>query len=330
MKEKILIISSIIAIIVCISLTQLPGIYAVPIEYSDFDGIVISKDSNLLYDNLGYHITFRSKEDECIYPDHYGFHENGNFNNLNTFVGEIAYGTYHYINTNNDNPFPNIDIPSNGSNYYYEKSVFWDYIFTISKYWKIYTSTTTYYGTPILFLKPYDYIEPTFKLECNPEQISSGETSKCSLQTTYYSKISNIKFKLDTDKYNINNVEVGEDFEDLQINENNYSLISKESITSNEEGKTITILTFTITTKESNIVDKDNIKVIDLEYKDEVTESPKKFLTATVNQSKKNNIIDLKNPKTKNNFIIVSILLSVILLSIVISIIKNKKTSKIN
>ena len=89
---------------------------------------------------------------------------------------------------------------------------------------------------------------------------------------------------------------------------------------------TSTIINFMVRAKNnSSINNLNNIQVKDLNYVDILYENQPKKLSATVKQ--KDNKNSILNPKTKNNFIIVSILLSVILLSIVISIIRNKEAS---
>ena len=332
MKKMIVVLSLIILTVTCITIVQLPSIFAVPTDYSDFEGIVLSEDDNLhnqLPTNFCY--SFRTVDDSLIRPYHDSLSSS---DPVPSFIAEIyIYTSYGnninrgvYINDYN-NSYPDIEIPTD---YKTNPESFWNYIFSISKYWKIYTTETSFYDTPLLYLKPYDYIEPTFNIECNPSQITPGETSRCVLKANYHSKIKSLNFKLDTDLYNISNINAGEEFENLQVNDGVYSLTSKSSLEDSSEGRTVDIISFNVSSNKDTIVSSDNIKVLNLKYVDELVESPTKALAATVNQTKKNNILDLKNPKTKNNFIIVSILLSVILLSIVISIIRNKKTSKIN
>ena len=318
MKKKIKVFSLLILVIACIGITQLPGIYAAPTDYSDYEGIVISSMDDVQAIQLtSYILSFRSEEDECIYCDHWGWHNNV-YNALNTFVAEIYHNSI--LINNQNNPYPDIPVPTD--DYRSDTSIFWDYIFAVSKYWKIYTSEVTYYGEPMLFLKPYNYIEPEYKIECNPTEIAPGETSKCELKVKYHSKIRSLNFKLDTDQYNISNVEAGDDFEDLQENDGVYSLSSKSSLEDSEEGRTTTILSFVIKAEGNTVSSADNIKVVDLEYHDELSESPKITASATVTQNKQEktdikNIIN--NPKTRNNILVIILLLTIIISSVLIS-----------
>jgi len=310
MKNRILIIfTTILILAITIYINKAPSIYALPTDYSDLKGMVISStDSNYAQlENYNVEFDFIS-EDGRLEPS---------FGTPRDAYGAIYPSAY-----------------SGSSNSYYcnnatctNSEEYWNYIFSISNYWKIYDNGTMVYGVPILFLKPYNYIEPSFEFSCEPKNIMVGETSTCVLKANYHSKINGINFKLNTSDYEIITTEVGNDFENLEINDGIYSLSSKNTLEDSENGKSTTIISFMIKSNKNNITDTDNIKIKDLNYSDELSESPTKALAATVNQSKKNNIIDLKNPKTKNNFIIVSILLSVILLSIVISVIRNKKVS---
>ncbi len=336
MKKNIIVLSLIIAVVISITLTQIPGIYAVPTEYSDFNEIVISADDHFHNNELsGQVLVFMSKDAILQNGGLFDFHNNYGRNFISGFVGYLA-NQYCVINDQDNNPYPDIPIPEKtlvgeppfSQRMGYQEVDFWNYIFSISKYWKVYATNADYYGSLTLFLKPYDYIEPTFNIECNPSQISKGETSKCVLKTNYHSKIESLNFKLDTSLYNISDIKPGEEFENLQANDGVYSLTSKNTLEDSPEGRTVEIISFYVSSNNDNIASSDNIKVLDLKYVDELVESPTRVLAATVNQKNKNNIIDLKNPKTKNNFIIVGILLSAILLSIIISIIKNKKHIK--
>ena len=290
MKNKIVTICLILLVVTCIGITQLPGIYAKPTDYSDFNGIVISKDDSY-HEELAktYCFTFRTEDDSLTYP--YSSTLTSSWAS-STFIAETTTeNSIGYLNCNcyiNDynNPYPDIPLPPKEKaydeyfrEYYdlpYKNTDIFDYVFKISNYWKIYTTDNTYYGIPFFYLKPYNYIEPEYNIECTPKEVTPGETSKCELKVNYHSKIRSLNFKLDTDQYNISNVEAGEDFEDLQINDGVYSLLSKSTLEDSEEGRTTTILSFTIKSVGNAVASADNIKVLDLEYEDELSESPKK------------------------------------------------------
>ena len=329
MKNKIITICLILIVIVCIGITQLPGIYAVPTDYTDYYGMVISKDDSF-HNNLPNVLssgpicfTFRTKDSNNdayphIYKDDPGFV--ATYQCTNT-----RYDSKPYIFNTYNNPFPDIPIPSQEN----EES-FWNYIFTISKYWKIEEMLINTYNVRMLKLLPYEYIEPEYKIECNPTEIAPGETSQCELKVNYHSRIKSLNFKLDTDQYNINNVEAGEEFEDLQVSDGVYSLSSKSSLEDSEEGRTTTILSFIIKSEGNTVASADNIKVVDLEYHDELSESPKITASATVTQNKQEktdikNIIN--NPKTRNNILVIILLLTIIISSVLISN-RNKEKGK--
>jgi len=322
MKNKIITICLIIIVIACIGITQLPAIYAKPTEYSDLYGIVISEDdgfhNNLPRELSGETIsyTFRTADsNNSVYPEIY----NNDPGFIAHYLCEPSWANEdqaYWINLRN-NPYPDIPIP-NALN---EES-FWEYIFTISKYWKIEEILITSYDKKMLKLVPYNYIEPEYKIECNPTEIAPGETSTCELKVNFHSKIKSLNFKLDTNQYNISNVEAGDDFEDLQENDGVYSLASKSSLEDSEEGRTTTILRFVIKSDGNTVSSADNIKVVDLEYNDELSESPKITASATVTQNKQEktdikNIIN--NPKTRNNILVIILLLTIIISSVLIS-----------
>ena len=318
MKNKIITICLILIVIVCIGITQLPGIYAVPTDYSDYMGIIISKEDNIqekLLRNTYY--SFRTPDDDLsdIYWNNYN---TCNPTNNNFYIAEF-YNDEQYssaIIAGCNNPYPDIQIPQD---YRHNLEKFWEYIFTISEYWKVYTAVGDYYDRTLVLLKPYNYIEPEYKIECNPKQITPGETSKCTLKANYHSKIKSINFKLDIADYTISDIKAGEDFDNLKIEDNIYSLISKDTLEDSEEGKEIDIITFNIKSNSEKIIGENNIKVLDIKYEDGLAESTTKTISETVNQEK----IDIKelitNPKTRNNLIIIILLFSLITISIIIN-----------
>ncbi len=330
--KKFFVFLCIIFIFICFILLQAPGIYAAPIEYDDYDGIVISANDNFHLNELnGNYFYFMAEDDplEYTYFSAYGWHQSGGTGPYarGLVAGIDYYNSTFFINTYS-NPYPDVQIPDTvmidagtpNQHLEYNTSDFWNYIFTISKYWKIYaTGAREWYNEPIVFLKPYNYIEPTFDIECNPSLVSPCETSSCELKVDYHSRINSLNFKLDTGEYEISDLEAGEDFQDFQVDNGTYSLTSKDSLVDSADGKETTIMKFKVKSCASTIDTDDNIKVTDLDYSDELIESQKKALSTTVKQ--KRNIID--NPKTRNN--IVFMISAVLFASIFIALLKNRK-----
>lgn len=201
----------------------------------------------------------------------------------------------------------------------------------ISKYWRIikYLGQDGYTKHNYALI-PYEYKEPTYELSCNPEKISIGGYSDCALKATYYSKLRSIDFNLYINDYDISDIKAGNEFEILKVEDNNYSLMGKSSMEESDEGKETTIITFRITSqtnKEVNI--NDNIKIDNINYKDQVEEGTKEVVTATVKQEKKLENNNLSNPLTSNNIIYIlislAILITVISFNTKIKSIKQKK-----
>lgn len=304
MKKKNYIL---IIFIMCICLIKIPNVYA---EYQNkslqeltdlFDGKVISED-DAIHNNLH------------DYFDYYYIRKDSNI------LG------YSYRNSSWANRVCIYEL--RGDPNYCEENPpkFWEYLFDLSKYWKIVEIEKNYYDGIGMYIEPYSYVEPTYEITCDPKEIEVGQTSNCSLKVNYYSRINSLTFKLESDEYTIENVTSGEDWENLETNNNEYSLTGKETIVDSEEGKTSTIINFVVKANNNTTINNlDNIRVTDLNYVDILFENQPKKVTTIVKQ--KENEKSIFNPKTSNNLIIVGILLSVILLSIVINIIRNKKIS---
>ena len=305
MKKKNYIL---IIFIMCICLIKIPNVYA---EYQNkslqeltdlFDGKVISEDDaihNNLYDYFDYY--YIRKDSDIL-----GYSARGT-------PGWSKYKCIYELSPNQN--YCSEDAPK-----------FWEYLFDLSKYWKIVDIEEGWYGNKGMYIEPYSYIEPTYEITCDPKEIEVGQTSNCSLKVNYYSRINSLTFKLESMDYTIENVTSGEDWENLETNNNEYSLTGKETIVDSEEGKTSTIINFSVKANNNTTINNlDNIRVTDLNYVDILFENQPKKVTTIVKQ--KENEKSIFNPKTSNNLIIVGILLSVILLSIVINIIRNKKIS---
>ena len=203
----------------------------------------------------------------------------------------------------------------------------------ISNYWKVVKylerSAYTQYNYALI---PYEYKEPTYELSCNPQKISIGEYSTCSLKATYYSKLKNIDFNLNIKDYEISDIKAGDDFENLKVEDNNYSLTGKNSMEESDEGNETTIITFRITSPTNKEVNaKDNIKIKNINYKDQVEEGTKNFVTATVKQEPTNNDGNseiLKNPNTGDKLLVIVLFIITITILGICTIIYRKKKSR--
>ena len=328
MKRKSLIISLVLLIVIGIIFTQVPGVYAIPDDYSDYEGIIISADDDLhnqLPNDFCY--SFRSSDDNLTVPWS-GWNGDGqNHYDMNTIVGYFGKGNQckRTIVTGARSPYPDIPAPTS-SELSSNPSLFWDYMFTISPYWKIYTTELKHYGNPLLFLKPYSYVEPEFYLECNPSQISANETSICTLKANYRAKLKSLSFKLDTGDYIISDVVAGAEFENLQVNGNAYSLDGKSTLVDADDGRVIDVLSFKVRSDKDVVDSTDNIKVVDLQYKDQLTESPAQAAAATVKKAKTDNSV---NPITKRNSVIL-LLLFVLAVPAAIGVGKKQKDNDSN
>ena len=118
---------------------------------------------------------------------------------------------------------------------------------------------------------PYDYKKPTFTLTCNPSSLKYNQYSTCFIKTKYYEKINSLNFTLDFNDFDITDINIGESFENLSVNNNIYSLDSKSSVVDSKEGTELTVITFRLNSKEDKNIDlENNIKVTNLNYIDKI------------------------------------------------------------
>lgn len=191
---------------------------------------------------------------------------------------------------------------------YHDHSLLWPYIMNVSKYWVITNAFIDDYGADTIYLAPYEYKEPSFELSCNPNKIVSGEYSICTLNTKYYSKLKNLNFKLDIGNYEISDVELGESFDNLQLENGVYSVSGKDDMEENAEGLETTIIKFKVSSNDDKeITNTDNIKVTNLEYTDIIDNNSVELLTDTVTKEVDSNTI--KNPYTGNDYLALIILI---------------------
>lgn len=237
----------------------------------------------------------------------------------------LSKGTYRDFDFNTD--LPVYSCGSRIGQYYltcdnYNESVC-NNPFGLSKYWKITDINSDRYGFGVYIMTPFNYENPVFTIECNPNTIEKNETSICSLKVKYYSVIKNISFKLDTDLYEIIDV----NYENLsyyyRVSDGIYSLQEVPGfyggdLSDSYEGTIIPIMSFTIKNNTDDpITTTNNIKVIDINYVDGVESGNQENVNATVNTKTKdekttNTDKVIKNPLTDTMLIDVLLILGCI------------------
>ena len=213
-----------------------------------------------------------------------------------------------------------------------------------SKYWKVTNIKTvnTYNsnGYVEFSLSPYEYQEPKVSLSCDPDTITYGETSECKVNLNYYSQMSSISFKLNTEDYDIDGIEPTDDWKDLEVGEDGtISLNSTENLTLDKNNSTI--ISFRISPKENTVIDNlDNIQLSNINYSDNVvTGNEMPDSNTTVKQELKeenkeekpkdgNSKNILKNPSTGLMLFYISITLLFVVVIVSAGIITYKKNIK--
>lgn len=210
---------------------------------------------------------------------------------------------YDDVETESDGCF--IFNPPNGTGNY-------DYWFIDDVY---YDSTNSK-----LLLSPFVYEKPSFSLSCNPNVLSQGEVSECLLKMKYYSRIDNLVFDLNVKDYEIISAKEGNDFENLVINESKYSLVGSNTMAGFGPGKETVVLDFKIRAlKNIDVNSNDNIKIENINYKDQIEEGSKDNLSATVKQNKVNKTDKISNPLTSNNALYVLLIIITTFILIVVN-----------
>ncbi len=210
-------------------------------------------------------------------------------------------------------------------------SDYFENIENISIYWEVVSIHDGTYGGWLCYeLIPFNYTKPTFEIECNPNQVSPGQVSNCSLYVNYQKRINNISFKLNTDKFDIKDKMAGELFENLKLEDSTYSLIAKDSLQDNDNVTKVVVLNFSLSLKDGEkAIDDNNINVTSISYddalssydvNDQISTTVKSKVTSTDNQN------DIENPKTNNSLYYILLFIGIIMFfSLVILKYKNKK-----
>ena len=219
-----------------------------------------------------------------------------------------------------------------------------------SEYWKVTNikieEYSYYYGRAGNFkvvyftLRPYEYKNPEISINCDSETITYGETTECKVNLNYYSQMSSISFKLNTDDYDIDGIEPTDDWKDLEVGEDGtISLNSTENLTLDKNNSTI--ISFRISPKENTVIDNlDNIQLSNINYSDNiVSNNTISDSNTTVKQKLKeenkeektkdgNSKNILKNPSTGLMKFYISIILLFVVVIISAGIITYKKNIK--
>ena len=208
-------------------------------------------------------------------------------------------------------------------------SKFFEYIEDYSTYWRIISFlSNTYAGGRHYALSPVTYEKPSFEIECDPSVISYGEKSICTLSVSHNLKIDSISFQLNHDKFNISDLLLGEDFEDLEEHDGVYSLNSKNIDKENDSRIKTTILTFSIEPQnEDEVIDiENNINASDILYEDAVANDREDIVSTKVETVITGTEENIENPYTSTPIYSLLLLMGLVLVgSLVIK--KNKNTN---
>ena len=192
MKKKNYIL---IIFIMCICLIKTQNVYAYDYNRPIQEVIDLFKEKVIFNDD-----TILNNLDEYFY--YYYFLEDGE---------SIGFSQFNWRTERHDKCIYEFVINYDYDHCNQEAQMFWEYMFNKSKYWKIIHIDKAFYSHIYMDLEPYNYVEPTYEIDCNPKEIEVGQTSNCSLKVNYHSKINNLTFKLESEDYTIEDVTSGED-----------------------------------------------------------------------------------------------------------------------
>ena len=292
MNKKGISLVFISVIVLCFGLSILPKGYALPSKYEENIGKVIEYGKTVDFTDERVMFFFYENE-ELAFTDWYSY-----FSIHNKWP--------YFCRTDTINPGSVLEVDACAS-----------VIDNYPKLWKIVNYRLGSF-VPFYDLVPYVYEKPTYELTCSPEKISRGEYSNCTLKTTYYSKIKNINFKLNTVDYEISDVVSGDDFENLNLENGIYYLTGKDSMEEDGSGRNTTIITFKVNSKTDKVINvSNNVKAQNINYTDVVKSGVVEEISSTVKQEKKSSKdgkVIKSNPLTGNGF---GYLLIIIFLAIV-------------
>lgn len=245
---------------------------------------------------VGDVLPFNDTVSPCSYDSNYSCNNYGTvelryLDSRLLFIDSKSYD-YSYPTSTNPN-FSNIIVDNN-----------------YSKYWQL-VEVSPYSSDSILIYKlvPYEYKEPEFSLSCNPVEVKPGESSVCSLNVTYYNNLENIDFGLSISDFDIYNININDSFKDVSDSDGVYSLSPLDELVESEEGTEISLITFEVKSEEEKGINlEDNIRVVNLGYSDNYSESDDGEVvevTSTVKQVTPSDDMVGENPKTGDTLYLV-------------------------
>lgn len=251
--------------------------------------------------------------------------DNANIISLNDLVDGHIYKSGDYIAF----PFYNYEIyyyDANGNNLFTPSSTlvhkidqmldendeFYDATYKLS------IIEGTHYSPIDLAFQVYDYVKPSFRLECDKDTINYGEKTTCSFLATSMQQLKEVSFSLDFPNFKVSNVKAANHVTKLDGQsqyrfriENGYGLNNTE----------FRIMTFNLEgTKNENYVD--DINITNINYKDNLYEGNYDTLQSNL----RIHTSGLKNPDTYRNLAL--ILLPIIILAISLGIVKVQRDRK--
>ena len=197
-----------------------------------------------------------------------------------------------------------------------------DHSLTISygdvKAWRIDSISTSCSNIMTISLSEVNYQKPSFSLECNPETIEKDEVSECTLSTKYYNKFNKISFKINHDDYELTEINAGESFERVELNEDTYTATAKDDMEENEEGLDAVVAKFKIKAiKNDKNENTDNIQINNLTYENEFEDVEYEVLADTVNKPETKEVVEPEeNPYTGSSMYL---FISLIIIAVAIS-----------
>lgn len=207
-----------------------------------------------------------------------------------------------------------------------------------SEYWQL--KKVSYASGTYLNFSPFYYTAPEFNVECNPNKIQTSEYSLCTIKTKTKYPLESVSFNLDINDFEIIEIKAGDYFEKISVNNNVYTTKTKENINNLEEE--IILATIELKTKENKKIDiENNVKITNINYKDLLETNTISELSTTINQEKDENYVtpsDDKetnegktitpdNPKTGDNSYLILYGILVLVISVTLFLIVNKKSN---
>ena len=186
-------------------------------------------------------------------------------------------------------------------------------------YWQVDFFTDGSYGYNAPHFKVYNYVGPKFSLNCADKSISYGKKTKCYVDVTAINELKEVHFDLNIPNFKISDVSYPNNIDTINGNKE-YNL----NINSNDDLNTgMKLMYFYLEgTKNENYTD--DIKIVNIEYRDEVYEGNYEEVKADLNI-----VPSIINPKTLTNLLFIIIPIILLLVTLIAINISNKKEKKI-